>query len=203
MEEDVDVYFMARDPAAVPLKDERAIQRVHDILVLRDENDKEIEIKITDTYGKTRKDSAGNSKEHHGWDIAAPKGSLIRWNYNEAATTIKHTAYSAWGWQNGRANYGYQVSVVTTRDDSEYVLRFCHLLNDVAQQWKIGTVVAQGAAIAKVGTSGRMPNAANPHLHLEVFKKVDKQFKRIDPIDFFRLVADGSIQAPTGLRITQ
>jgi hypothetical protein len=36
-----------------------------------------------------------------------------------------------------------------------------------------------------------------------VFKKVDKQFKRIDPIDFFRLVADGSIQAPTGLRITQ
>lgn len=202
-EEDIDVYYMARDPAAIPLTDERVIQRIHDVIVLRDVNNKEIEIKITDTYGKTRKDSAGNSKEHHGWDFAAPKGSLIQWNYSKAAATIVNTAYAAWGGQNDKASYGYQVSLTTYKDGDEYVLRFCHLLNDAAQQWKKDNEVRQGAVIAKVGTSGRMPNAAKPHLHLETFKKVNNQFNRIDPTDFFQLVADGGIQAPNRLRVVE
>jgi hypothetical protein len=187
-EKDIDIYTSAREPAAVPLHDTAVKNRISEYIQIQNTNGINLEVKIIDTYGKTRKYSNGNVKIHHGWDFAAPSNSNILWMYDESETIVEGKYYSPWNGENESASYGYQISFKTKKNDNDYVFRFCHILNETTyNQWNSGTKINQGAVIAKVGTSGRKPNAPTPHLHLEIFKRFNNKYERIDPLAFFSI----------------
>ena len=178
------------------------IIRIQQFIVIRNINGTDLDIRITDTYGKTRQDLAGNKKEHHGWDFAAPTDSLILWMYDGNETKVEGKYYAKWSGQIESASYGYQISIMTEKDHNKYVLRFCHILNEtIYKEWSRGTKVNSGVTLAKVGTSGRNPKAKSPHLHLEVFKQNKNKYVRIDPLEFFQIALKDIPQTPTGFRI--
>ena len=203
-DDDIDIYYSMRAPAPAPLLDAESIRSIRQFIAIRDTQGNDLDITITDTYGITRQDSAGTRQVHHGWDLAAPANSLIWWTGDGMATKIEGKYHAPWTGQMGSMNYGYQIAIATEKENRQYILRFCHLLNGSDYQlWESGDKVDAGVILAKVGTSGRVPNAIRPHLHLEVFRQDENEFVRIDPQEFFQITLKHTLQAPTGLRIVR
>ncbi len=107
-----------------------------------------IEGRITSYFGARQDPLNGQQKNHHGLDIAAPRGTPI-----EAAAAGK-VVFSGW-----RGGYGNQVIIAQTDGKQTSYAHVEQLLV------KVGDRVQAGQPIATVGSTGR---STGPHLHFEV-----------------------------------
>lgn len=103
---------------------------------------------------------------HGGIDLAAPRGTEIRAPFDGTVT------YSGWGHPE-RGNTGW-VLELTHADGTQTM--YNHMA--AASPLEVGTSVAAGGAIGKVGSTG---NSSGPHLHLSAW--VDGE--HVDPTDYF------------------
>ena len=116
--------------------------------------------RVSSHFGERRHPTLGTVREHHGLDVAAPKGTPVF----AAADGVVTRAEEA-------GAYGLLVEV----DHGDgIVTRYAHQSAiDVA----VGDTVRQGDRIGAVGSTGR---STGPHLHLEV--RVEGE--PVDPVDF-------------------
>ncbi len=112
-----------------------------------------------------------NGRIHHGIDLAAKPGTLIR------APGRGEVVESGW-----RKGYGY---TIVLKHDSGLKTRYAHLQRK--PPLKVGKRVKMGTRLGRVGQTGR---ASGPHLHFEVWN----DGKSINPREYFRF-SEGPMQA--------
>lgn len=123
--------------------------------------------------------------DHHGVDIAAPKGTPIR-----AASAGRVLVAQCDPDQYGmltcdvdgspqKRGCGWFVDILHA---GNVITRYCHMLSKPLV--KEGDLVAAGQEIGKVGSSG---NSSGPHLHFEVHVRGDRSSAgAVDPVPFLR-----------------
>lgn len=179
----------ARFPAAIPVDDKEVKNKVKEFLAFQNESGGNVDFDITDSYGKTRYFQGRRRIFHAGWDIKAPKGTIIKWrNITTAVTGIKDN----WPWRGNidYSNLGYQTIVYT--HNNNFKLKFCHLQNnDIWNNWLSGINLKKDQSIGKIGISGRPESnlTSSPHLHLEVSIKVGNEYKLTDPMAYFMIAS--------------
>lgn len=109
-------------------------------------------------YGKVRRDSKGNPRNHQGFDYYAPTGTDVL----SVGDGVVHSV------QYGHYSYGNCVTIRHTRKNG-YVYSFYAHLKDVASGIKSGKVVKKGNVIGHAGTTGNAQGmtGADEHLHFE------------------------------------
>lgn len=116
--------------------------------------------------------------QHRGIDIAAPVGTEV---VAAVGGTVRHAGVAG--------DSGLTVSVRTGEHDVSYL----HLS---ALSVRKGQVVAAGARLGAVGTSGRRSVAA-PHLHFGV-RRAGQAHAYLDPLDFLAPLPLAPREAPRG-----
>lgn len=116
---------------------------------------------ISSGYGMRKDPFNGRQRQHHGIDIAAPKG-----------TPVMSVAQGVVRYSGRKRGYG---RIVEIQHPSFVISRYAHLSKVLVTN---GQAVGQGDMIGHVGSSGR---STGPHLHLEILKRQ----KRINPIELF------------------
>lgn len=106
--------------------------------------------RISSEYGLRNDPFTGESRFHHGLDIAAPEGTPV---YPAAQGTVIFSGK--------RGGYG---NLVEVRHDDGTITRYGHTAMNLVRQ---GDKVEAGVPIALVGSTGR---STGPHLHFEVVK---------------------------------
>jgi len=117
---------------------------------------------VTSFYGVRLSPFTGESKMHHGVDIAAPMGAPIRAAAN--GTVVRAGAADDYG------NY------VEIAHGFGVVTRYAHAQKILV---RVGTRVSKGDLIGLVGATGR---TTGPHLHYEV----EVGGRKVDPSNFIR-----------------
>ncbi|WP_091552501.1 M23 family metallopeptidase [Micromonospora pattaloongensis] len=127
----------------------------------------------------------GGRPDHHGVDIAAPKGTVIR-----AAAAGRVLVSQCDPDQYGRLSCNVDGSpakqgcgwFVDILHAGNVVTRYCHMVEKPLVNE--GDRVAAGQQIGKVGSSG---NSSGPHLHFEVHRRGDRSAAgAVDPVPFMR-----------------
>lgn len=106
--------------------------------------------RISSEYGRRIDPFTGESRFHHGLDIAAPEGTPI---YPARQGTVIFSGK--------REGYG---NLVEVRHDDGSITRYGHTAMNLVRQ---GDKAEAGVPIALVGSTGR---STGPHLHFEVVK---------------------------------
>lgn len=106
--------------------------------------------RISSEYGSRNDPFTGETRFHHGLDIAAPAGTPV---YPAAQGTVIFSGK--------REGYG---NLVEIRHDDGTVTRYGHTAMNLVRQ---GDKAEAGVPIALVGSTGR---STGPHLHFEVVK---------------------------------
>lgn len=117
---------------------------------------------LSSYFGKRTDPFTGRKTWHHGVDFAGREGSDVIAMASGVVT-----------WASDRHNYGNMVEIDHGKG---YVTRYGHNKEFLV---KVGDVVRQGDAIAKMGSTGR---STGPHVHLEVLRKG----KKVNPVKFVR-----------------
>lgn len=109
-------------------------------------------------YGKVRRDSRGNPRNHQGFDYYAPTGTPVM----SVGDGVVHTI------QSGHSSYGLNVTIRHKRDKGEVYSFYAHL-SRLADGLTKGKVVHKGDVIAFSGTTGNAKGMTGPdqHLHFE------------------------------------
>ena len=117
---------------------------------------------LSSYFGKRTDPFTGRKAWHHGVDFAGREGSDVIAIASGVVT-----------WASDRHNYGEMVEIDHGKG---YVTRYGHNKELLV---KVGDMVRQGDAIAKMGSTGR---STGPHVHLEVLRKGQK----VNPVKFIR-----------------
>lgn len=109
-------------------------------------------------FGKVRRDSKGNPRNHQGFDYYAPVGTAVLCVGDGVVYAVQRNHYA----------YGNNI-VVRHERDGGYVYSFYAHLNDFAPGIQKGKVVRKGEVIAHSGTTGnaQCSSELDEHLHFE------------------------------------
>ncbi|HHG90459.1 MAG TPA: M23 family metallopeptidase [Devosia sp.] len=119
--------------------------------------------RVSSYFGNRRDPFGGGGAFHSGMDYPAPRGALV-----SAAGAGKIV------WSGRRNGYGIMVEV---EHANGLFTRYAHMSATLVEK---GQMVAAGAPIGKVGSTGR---STGPHLHFEVRDGADP----VNPADFLRV----------------